>query len=233
MQIAVLIPCYRAQKLNRVVASLQAQIDICTKLWPQVDFRLWLIDDGASPAVVDEIAQLKVSITNGHKLALSRHFGYNAAVQAGLASIAADAYVVLDPEQPTMIETFATMIDALIVGGYQVVGFCRKHRELFHDCAFTAQVKRALLQGASRHAFALSDLQAIGFKQKRLAWIGPTPKRQAPPWVLWGLAAVIVIALSFWPLGATVGNVILLGVCLMLWQRRKPGGPSYVISDID
>ena len=233
MQIAVLMPCYRAQKLNRVVASLQAQIDICTKLWPQVDFRLWLIDDGASPAVVDEIAQLKVSITNGHKLALSRHFGYDAAVQAGLASIAADAYVVLDPEQPTMIQTFATIIDALIVGGYQVVGFCRKRRDLFRNCAFTAQVKRALLQGASRHAFALSDLQSIGFKQKHLAWIGPLPKRPAPPWVLWGVAGVIVIALSFWPLGATIGNVILLGVCLTLWQRRKPGGPSFVISTID
>ncbi|WP_407895384.1 hypothetical protein [Lacticaseibacillus sp. N501-2] len=233
MQIALLMPCYRPQHLSQIMVAVQAQIDICTKLWPQVNFRLWLIDDGASPAVADEMAQLKASVPHAHKLGLSRHFGYDAAVQAGLASIAADAYVVIDPEQATMIDAFATMIDALVVGGYQVVGFASKHRDLFRDCAFTAQVKRALLQGASRHAFALSDLQDIGFKQKRLAWIGPMPKRQAPPWVLWGVAVVIVIALSFWPLGATVGNVILLGICLTLWQRRKPGGPSFVISTID
>ncbi|WP_054720046.1 glycosyltransferase [Lacticaseibacillus manihotivorans] len=121
MQIALLMPCYRPQHLSQIMAAVQAQIDICTKLWPQVNFRLWLIDDGASPAVADEMAQLKASVPHAHKLGLSRHFGYDAAVQAGLASIAADAYVVIDPEQATMIDTFATMIDALIVGGYQVV----------------------------------------------------------------------------------------------------------------
>ncbi|WP_125711401.1 hypothetical protein [Lacticaseibacillus porcinae] len=233
MQIALLLPCYHSQKLSQTVTAVQAQIDICTKLWPQVGFQLWLIDDGAGSTLADEIAQLKVSVENAHKLCLSRHFGYDAAVLAGLASVAADAYVVIDPEQPTMIETMVSMIDALVVGGYQVVGFGNKRRMIFRNCAFTAQVKRALLQGASRHVFALSDLQDIGFKQKRLAWIGSLPKRQAPPWLLWVIAAVAVIALSFWPLGATVGNVILLGFCFTLWQRRQPGGPSYVISTID
>lgn len=232
MQIALLMPCFRPQQLTRTLNQLQAQIDICTKLWPQVNFRLWLIDDGASAAVADEIAQLKASVPHAHKLGLSRHFGYDAAVLAGLASIAAEAYVVLDPEHPLMIDTMAAMIDALVVGGYQVVGFTSKRHDCFRDCAFTAQVKRALLQNA-RQTFALSDLQAIGFKQKRLAWIGPLPKRPAPPWGWWTIAGIGVIALSFWPLGATVVNVILFGVCVMQWRRRPVGGPSYVISDID
>lgn len=233
MQIALLMPCYRPQELAQTLKAVHTQVEVCTMLWPQVAIEIWLIDDGASPIVADEMAQLKVSIADVHKLSLSRHFGYDAAVLAGLASVSADAYVVIDPQHPAMIATIATMIDALIVGGYQVVGFTSKHHQWFDDCAFTALVKRALLQGASRHRFALVDLQDVGFKQKRLAWIGPLPKRQAPPWVLWGLMVVIVMVLSFWPLLATIGNVILLGVCLALWQRRKLSGPSYVISNID
>lgn len=233
MQIALMIPCYRPQALANSVAAIQTQIEICTKLWPQVSFELWLIDDGANAAVATTIAQLKASHPAVHKLSLSRHFGYPAAVQAGLASVSAEAYVVIDPEHPALFEALVSMVDALVVGSYQVVGFVAKHQVCFRDCAFTAQVKRALLQGAGRGEFSLAHLAEIGFKQKRLAWIGPLPKHPTPPWLLWALAAVVVIALSFWPLGASVGNVILLGVCFELWQHHKPSGPSYVISEIE
>lgn len=233
MQIALLMPCYRPQDLSETLIAVSTQVEICAKLWPQVTIEIWLIDDGASSVVADEMVQLKVSIADAHVLSLSRHFGYDAAVLAGLASISADAYVVIDPQYPLMIDAIAPMIDALVVGGYQVVGFIGKHRQCFVDCAFTAVVKRALLQGASRHRFALAELQEIGFKQKRLAWIGTLPHRQAPPWVLWGMMVLVVSALSFWPLLATIVNVILLGVCLTLWQRHKLGGLDYVISHID
>lgn len=231
MEIALLMPCYQPATLMRAVDAVQAQLSDCVRLWPQARIRVWLIDDGAAAAVTSQIAQIKAALPDYHSLTLSRHFGYEAAVQAGLATIAADAYLVIDPERPAMFASIPTLLDALLVGGYAIVGFSHKRRTVFRNCALTAVAKRALLQATAQDAFTLDSLATIGFRQKRLLWHGPLPPRREAPRLLAIMAVVTIPILSWWPPAAIVLNMVLFAT--LVWQWRPRQRVPYIVSKSD
>ncbi|WP_461215418.1 glycosyltransferase family protein [Lacticaseibacillus sp. GG6-2] len=221
MEIAILLPCYQPPTLATTLAAIEAQLNDCRQLWPQIQVAVWLINDGASPQVAEQIAKTKAQLPDHRCLTLSRHFGYTAAVQAGLATIAAPAYLVIDPQLPEMVGCIPALIDALVVGGYDIVGFSHRHRLIFHDCAFTAVAKRALLQNAAQGEFSLAQLAVIGFKQKQLRWHGPQPPSNRQP-LIFALAVIaVLILLSLWPKTSLLLNIGLLAVIIWQWYPRQ------------
>lgn len=232
MQIAIIVPVAQ-EDLTKIWQNLQQQLHKCQVLWPEVTITPWLVDDGVN-AETSELLQQQMAITPQLRcLHLSRHFGYYGAVQAGLAAIQADAYIGLDPRFMAQFAQLPKLVDALVVGNFDVIGFACGKFDSFQDFALTAIVRRAMLHTWAHSGFALSDLAQVGFKQKRLAWLGPRPPRpHLSRWVVM-LAVVWVATLSWTPLLSLAINVVLAAA--IVWQLRWPKPPRipYVVAHID
>ncbi|MCI1986283.1 MAG: glycosyltransferase [Lactobacillus sp.] len=243
MQIAVILPWAQSTAVLPTLKTIRAQMQDCQRLWPQLRCDYWLIDDGVSEAVQSELRQAQARWPECHLLTLSRHFGYTGAVQAGLVTATADAYLVLDHRYPEQFAAIPQMLAAVIDAGSALVGFVsaqprhwwqKKPAMTFHDCLLTMPVKRAWLQAAARAGFSFDLLAEIGFKQKMLAWVGSWPATPATPrWPLVVAVGVVAVCCWWWP-SAVALNVVLSGVVFWQWQhqQRRPPRVSYVVSSI-
>lgn len=243
MQVAVIIPWSETKEILPPLLTIRKQLADCARLWPQIHYDYWLIDDGTATAIRTQLCQAQARWPECHLLTLSRHFGFLGAAQAGLATATADAYLILDVAYPAQFAAIPQLLAAMNDGGCAIVGFTSEQPRhwwgqeamvTFHDCLVTTPAKRALLQAAARAGFSLELLAEIGFKQKLLAWSGPWPK--SPHTSRWPWAAVVgaVIFCGWWWPSAVALNVILSGVVLWQWRQQRQRLPriGYVVSSI-
>lgn len=251
-KVAVIIPSYEQRDLVAYVASVRKQLATTASLWPQSQFDYWLIDDGADEATHAAIHQLKaLQPEQVHVIALSRHFGFEAAVQAGLASIQAELYVIIDPAYPKMVSALPELLAVYFTHHAEVGGFTPPLPErlwqslqgphtapIYHYSLMTQQVRVALLKTAARQGFSLSLLKWVGFAQRYLPWQGRVPR--APeniPWWRFALVLILAVLLAILPIPAwlslllnAVQLVVLLGIT---WRpKRRPPAQRYVIRQI-
>jgi len=131
--ISAVLPVYNEARvldelLRRVAAALTAT---------GADWEVIFVDDGStdeSPGVLDRLAAQQ---PRARVLHLSRNFGHQAAVQAGLAQAAGDAVVLMDSDlqdAPEVISRFLSQWQA----GYDVVYAVRSSRQerLWKRCLF-------------------------------------------------------------------------------------------------
>ncbi len=111
------------------IASLWSRLGQVTASMPEYEFETVFIDDGSFDETVARIRELPASKSLRWKLVkLSRNFGHQAAISAGMAHASGDAMVFLDADlqdPPELIPTFLEKLKA----GYDVVYGVRTNRK--------------------------------------------------------------------------------------------------------
>jgi polyisoprenyl-phosphate glycosyltransferase len=105
-KLSVVCPAYEEEEvLPRFHAELTAVLDTLTD---EYDVEVIYVDDGSTDGTLRVLRQLAASDRRVHCLSLSRNFGHQAAITAGLERASGDAIVMLDSDlqhPPAVIRT--------------------------------------------------------------------------------------------------------------------------------
>lgn len=132
--IELLVPClneeasapYLIQELSKTIQNLHTEHP-----FPTTDFRLIIVDDGSTDqtvAVFHHLIGESEALRGGKIIQLSRNFGKEAAILAGLQHCDGDACVILDADLQDPPSLIPKMIDAWRQG-FQVVNAVRSDRK--------------------------------------------------------------------------------------------------------
>jgi len=118
LAIDIVVPLYNEEQ---VVAKFHRQLmDVVTPLRREYDVRIYYVNDGSVDQTGAELAKLAADDPGVTVLELSRNFGHQAALTAGLDRVEGDAAVTLDGDGQHPPELIADMV-ALYHAGYEVV----------------------------------------------------------------------------------------------------------------
>jgi polyisoprenyl-phosphate glycosyltransferase len=118
LAIDVIIPLYNEEQ---VVAEFHRRLmNVVRPLRREYDVKIYYVDDGSVDHTGDELARLTAGDDGVTILELSRNFGHQAALTAGLDRADGDAVVTLDGDGQHPPELIADMV-ALYRSGYEVV----------------------------------------------------------------------------------------------------------------
>lgn len=125
--IELIVPCYNEEKC---IALFYRKIEEVFCEMPGYDFLITYVDDGSKDHTMDEIKKVIASAAAGQVqyVSLSRNFGKESAIYAGLSKCTGDYVAVLDVDLQHPPELLKQMIDAIENEGY--------------DCASARRVSR-------------------------------------------------------------------------------------------
>jgi glycosyltransferase involved in cell wall biosynthesis len=117
MFLSVVVPCHNEeQSLGRLAEALGTVLpQVCTR------FEVILVDDGSTDQTLPQMRRLAEQDARFTYLALSRNFGKESAMLAGLGRAAGDAVVIMDADLQHPPELLKSMIPLLEQGFDQVV----------------------------------------------------------------------------------------------------------------
>ena len=106
--LSVVVPCFNEETVvrethRRLVAALEAV--------PALDFEIVYVDDGSQDATLNLLRGLQRADARVRVLALSRNFGHQPAVTAGLQHVAGQVVVLIDADLQDPPEVIAEMLD--------------------------------------------------------------------------------------------------------------------------
>lgn len=108
MLLSVIVPCYNEESVlkqtHQRLTSVLGQI-------PDLAYELIYVNDGSTDHTMEILAQLQASDESVRVLNLSRNFGHQVAVTAGLENAAGDAVVVIDADLQDPPEVIPAMIE--------------------------------------------------------------------------------------------------------------------------
>ena len=123
-KVSVLIPCFNeAQTLPALYEELKKLADTQTAY----DWELMFVDDGSVDATLDVLKQLHIKDERVCVLSLSRNFGKENALLAGIDNVSGDCVVVMDADlqdPPSLVPEMLTYWE----DGYQDVYAKRRDR---------------------------------------------------------------------------------------------------------
>lgn len=118
LAIDIVVPLYNEEQ---VVAEFHRRLmDVVTPLRREYDVRIYYVNDGSVDHTADELAKLAATDDGVTILGLSRNFGHQAALTAGLDHAEGDVVVMLDGDGQHPPELIADMV-AQYRSGYEVV----------------------------------------------------------------------------------------------------------------
>ncbi|MEV4311960.1 glycosyltransferase family 2 protein [Actinocrispum sp. NPDC049592] len=117
MRLSVVVPCFNEE---HGLADLHARL---SAVLPEVtpDFEVVLVDDGSSDQTLTRMRELAAADAHIRYVALSRNFGKESAMLAGLAQADGDVVAIMDADLQHPPELLAQMIELLGKGFDQVV----------------------------------------------------------------------------------------------------------------
>jgi glycosyltransferase involved in cell wall biosynthesis len=125
--LSVVVPCFNEEHVllltyHRLIEVLGAK-----------DFRLQIVfvDDGSTDSTAEIVANLAKNDQRVNGLQLSRNFGHQAAISAGLAYADGDAVVIMDADLQDPPEVVIQMIEKWLDGAQVVYGVRTKRKEPF------------------------------------------------------------------------------------------------------
>ena len=106
--LSVVVPCFDEEAVlrethRRLVATLETV--------PELDFELVYVDDGSRDATLEVLRELRHADARVRILALSRNFGHQIAVTAGLQQAAGQVVVIIDADLQDPPEVIPEMLD--------------------------------------------------------------------------------------------------------------------------
>jgi glycosyltransferase involved in cell wall biosynthesis len=185
-RLSVVVPCFNEQD---VIATTHARLGAATRAIGGAEPEIIYVDDGSSDRTLELLRGLAASDASVRVVALSRNFGHQKAITAGLESATGDAVVLIDADlqdPPEVIGEFVARWRAGVDVAYGV----RRHREGESGFKlFTAHLYYRLMGRVSDHEipfdagdFRLLDravVDALGrmperdrFMRGMIAWIG-------------------------------------------------------------
>jgi polyisoprenyl-phosphate glycosyltransferase len=116
MRLSVVIPCFNEE---RGLAELH---EVLCRVLPEVaeDFEVILVDDGSKDGTLGELRLLSDRDPRFRYLALSRNFGKEAAMLAGLSQANGELVAIMDADLQHPPELLGRMVE-LLAGGYDQV----------------------------------------------------------------------------------------------------------------
>lgn len=219
LSIDLLVPCYNEQDsapylLQELSRTIQ---DFKKDDHQDCDFRLIIVDDGSTDLTVETFHQLlrsSADLAGGKIIQLSRNFGKEAAILAGLQHCEAEACIILDADLQDPPSLIPRMIEEWLVG-HQVVNAVRSDRtsdtyfKKMSSSAFYSVFLRlsklkvefnasdyrlldrlaidAILACEERIRFSKGFFAWVGFKQKNIAFSRPQRKAGLTKWNQWKL----------------------------------------------
>lgn len=155
--IDLLIPCHNEEEsaaaLIHTLDDTIQEFDLYQK--GELQFHIVIVDDGSSDKtcqVMEQLIRGSSCLTGGAIISLSRNFGKEAAMLAGLRNCRADACIILDADLQDPPSLIPTMVEAWLEG-YQVVNAVR------HDRSSDGLMKRLSSEGFYSLFLKLSKLQ--------------------------------------------------------------------------
>ncbi len=119
--ISIVIPVYNEGKNVRLVAQEVAAV--CETLWQ--DYELIFVDDGSSDGTDSVLRELCTTNSCVRLIVLSRNFGHQAALSAGLEAASGDAVVTMDADMQHPPQVLPELI-AKWQEGFEVVHAARR-----------------------------------------------------------------------------------------------------------
>ena len=106
--LSVVVPCFDEEA---VVRETHSRLTAVLGEVPDLDFELVYVDDGSRDATLDILRALHANDARVRVIALSRNFGHQIAVSAGLAEANGDAVAVLDADLQDPPEVLLRMLE--------------------------------------------------------------------------------------------------------------------------
>jgi glycosyltransferase involved in cell wall biosynthesis len=202
--VAIVIPFFNeAPNLARLMQALDGYVRDAGAHW-SVRFEIVLVDDGGADGGCELLRGLAAEgawATDVRLLRLSRNFGKEAALTAGLAAIDTDAVVLMDADLQHPVQTIDAFLHGWLKEGYEVVYAYQERgrrqtwwkaaaRTLFHRLVdlrrngeeardagdfrlLSRSAYRALRQFGERQRLMKGLYGWIGFRQKGVAFTAP------------------------------------------------------------
>jgi len=117
MLLSIVVPCYNEEA---ILPQLHSRLVHVLEETSGVDFEIIYTDDGSQDHTPDVLRQLQTSDERVRVVSLSRNFGHQMAVSAGLEHAIGDAVVIIDADLQDPPEVIPEML-ARWRDGYQVV----------------------------------------------------------------------------------------------------------------
>ncbi len=124
MLLSVVVPCYNEQEV--LPETHRRLVEVLTAI-PGVTFELLYVDDGSADGTPTRLAQLQADDPRVRTVRLSRNFGHQIAVTAGLEHASGDAVVLIDADLQDPPEVIPEMF-ARWREGFEVVYGVRTRR---------------------------------------------------------------------------------------------------------
>jgi polyisoprenyl-phosphate glycosyltransferase len=122
--LSVVVPCYNEEES---VLQTHGRLTHVLKKLPELAWEIIYVDDGSDDGTLAHLRNIQVGDSGVRVLRLSRNFGHQLAVSAGLEHAAGEAVVIIDADLQDPPEVIADML-ARWREGYEVVYGRRMHR---------------------------------------------------------------------------------------------------------
>src|SRR5260221_4300289 len=225
LELSVVIPCHNE---TEVLAALHERLLACLE-HSQLDWEVIFVDDGSTDGTFPQLTAMHWADARFKVIALSRNFGHQTAISAGLAHASGEAVAIMDADLQDPPELLPDLLQKLRQGYDVAYAIRRKRKEgllktaacaLFYRllrflsnieipldsgdfCVMSKRVAEALRQMPERRAF-LRGLRAwAGFRQVGIEYQRPpraAGKTKYPLAKLVGLAMDGIFSFSTWPL---------------------------------
>jgi dolichol-phosphate mannosyltransferase len=185
-RLSVVVPCFNEQE---VIAATHARLGAALRAIPGAEAEIIFVDDGSGDRTLELLRGIASTDASVRVVALSRNFGHQKAITAGLESATGDAVVLIDADLQDPPEVIAEFVSHWRTGVDVAYGV-RRHREGESGFKlFTAHIYYRLMGRVSDHEipfdagdFRLLDravVDALGrmperdrFMRGMIAWIG-------------------------------------------------------------
>jgi len=124
ISISLVIPAYNEEEC--VVSSLQRVHGVMSQTGES--FEIILVDDGSRDRTWEKVSQLSKQMPQLHGIRLSRNFGKEQALCAGLDKTCGDAVILLDADMQHPPELIPQMIERWRQGDADIIEAVKKHR---------------------------------------------------------------------------------------------------------
>ncbi|MCH5319068.1 MAG: glycosyltransferase family 2 protein [Paramuribaculum sp.] len=105
--ITIILPCYNEEKN---ISILYRELERVISHFRKYDWELLFINDGSSDLTINEIVKLQIKDENIKYIDLSRNFGKEAAMLAGLDHSIGDAVLIMDADLQHPVDVIPEMI---------------------------------------------------------------------------------------------------------------------------
>ena len=171
MLLSVIVPCYNEEDV------LRATHERLSEVLHGLDYELIFVNDGSRDQTQEILTELQLTDRHVRVLLLSRNFGHQIAVTAGLEEAAGDAVVIIDADLQDPPEVIPQMIDLWREGNDVVYGIRVEREGESRFKLWTAKVFYRLINRLSETKMPLDAGDFRLLDRKVVAVIKTMPER--------------------------------------------------------